>query len=534
MKKLLSYTIFLLIFACSETTIRNKPNGLFPIKEFGKWGYINSNGEIAIKCQFEKAGQFSEGLAPILLDTVWGFIDTTGKIVIEPKYFEVNEFSDGLCMVTIKKNKSFQYAFIKTDGTIAFFTPHNNISRFAYGRATVKINGEVCVIDSKGKIVFNTHYPYGGGSSFHDGIVQVWGGKGEMVQEGLSSFWRGDTTRYYDTSGNIIAEFPSMGHGKFSEGLAKIHVNNQTFYIDKTGKTKVSPQNADMDFSSFSDGLAQITFPFPNYEKGFIDTTGKLVTPLLNLPVIEEFKEGLAAYEVNEGWGFMNKEGKIAIKPQFERIEYGGFSNGLCRVKQNHQWGYINYKGDFVWKEQFGFEYTKIDLSKWDLDTLEINQPLTAHKYAGPDNYPRKRNSPDVNSITLKIDTTDLTVFADKYFAFKLYFINGTKNTIQVPVQDGIIEIIQQAKNRNGEWQDIENFIYSFCGNSYFTLPLGSNEFQIFPTPIFKGNYKTQLRFILLIDKQIIVSNEYSGHINYGQFLQPKDKDKIGVMIWTN
>ncbi|MES2691581.1 MAG: hypothetical protein V4658_14330, partial [Bacteroidota bacterium] len=130
--------------------------------------------------------------------------------------------------------------------------------------------------------------------------------------------------------------------------------------------------------------------------------------------------------------------------------------------------------------------------------------------------------------------TVDLTVFADKYFANKLYLINASKDTVNIPAQDGRIKIIQQAKNKNGEWQDIENFINSFCGNSYYTLRLAPNEFQIFATPIFKGEFKTQLRFKLEIDKQIIYSNLYSGQINQGQLLNPNDKDKTGIAVWTN
>ena len=525
MNKLLTYSVLLLLFACNQTINNNKPSGLFTVKEFGKWGYINSDGHIMIKCQFDKARQFSEGLAAICIDTVWGFIDTAGKIVIEPKYYNVAQFSDGLCNVALKNDTGIVNAFIKTDGSVAFISEYSGISPFAYGRATVKINDEVCVIDKSGKIVFNTHYPSGGSSPLRDGVVQVWCGKGEWIQEGLSSIWRGDTTRYYDKDGKLLIEIEGMSHSNFNNGLARVRINDSICFINKKGEVKISPEKPHLAYFEFSDGLAQVFIAGPNNKTGFIDTTGKIVIPI-QYHEIRDFKEGFAAFKEKDVWGFIDKTGKIAIKPQFEQVDYYGFSNGLCLVKQNHQWGYINYNGTFVWKEQIGFEYTKLDLSKWKLDTLETNIPLYAGKYAGSDNYPRKKTFTTINELTLMVDTTDLTVFEDKYFAYKLYLINAGKYTTKIPAQDRSIKIIQQAKNKKGEWQDIENFINSFCGNSYHTLQLSPNEFQIFAVPIFKGEIKTQLRFKLELDGKVIYSNHYIGQINYGQLLNPKHKDE--------
>lgn len=517
MKRLLTYSILLLLFACGQTTDNNEANGFFPIKEFGKWGYINSDGQTVIQCQFDGADQFSDGLAAILIDTVWGFIDTTGKIVIEPKYYRVAQFSDGLCNVTIPKDTTFQNAFIRTDGSIAFITEFKDVGTFYNGRAEVQINEEVCYLNKKGEILINTHFPSGSGR-FYEGIAVV---------------WSGDSSKYIDTTGKTVRFFKEMNANRFSEGLAIVQENGNNFYIDKSGNKKINLERQDLTYFDFSDGMAQAVIAGSNHKAGFIDTSGKLVIPI-QYHDIRDFKEGLAAFRVNDSWGFIDKTGKVVIKPQFEQIEYEGFSNGLCRAKQNHQWGYINKKGEFVWKEQVGLEYKKIDLSKWKLDSLEISKPLYADKYAGSDNFPRKQTFASLNQLTLKVDTADLTVFADKYFAHKLYLINASIDTVNIPAQDGRIKIIQQAKNKNGGWQDIDNFINSFCGNSYYPLRLAPNEYQIFASPIFKGQFKTQLRFKLEIDKQVIYSNSYSGLINYEQLLNPNDKDKRGIAVWSN
>ena len=283
----------------------------------------------------------------------------------------------------------------------------------------------------------------------------------------------------------------------------------------------------------FSDGLAQVIIAGYDHKSGFIDTTGKVVIPI-QYSEIRDFTEGFAAFREKEVWGFIDKKGKVIIKPQFEQIEYTGFSNGLCKAKQNHQWGYINNKGEFVWKEQIVLEYNKIDLSKWKLDTLEIKTPLYGNKNAGSDNFTRKHKFSNLKNISLKLDTVDLTVFADRYYGYKLYLINASKDTLTIPAQSGRIKIIQQAKNKNGVWQDIDIFINDFCGNNYHKLRLEPSEYQIFPTPIFKGTFKTQLRFKLEIAKLIIYSNIYTGQINYGQLVDPKDQFKTGISLMAN
>jgi len=342
----------LILFLVSCEAKNNIPNGLVPIKENGKWGFINSEGEKVIRCQFDSVGPFSEGLASIKWDSLYGFIDTMGKIVIQPMFRDVcYAFSDGLSKVEIQTDTGLQQAFIRVDGSIAFFTSYKDVYNFQFGRAVVNVKDEVCFMDKTGEIVFNTHYPYCDWDGFKEGIAQVWGGHRRLVQEGLSQTVEGDTTKYYDTGGNVVITLDGMGFNDFSEGLACVKINNENCYIDKTGKIKIKPKIRDLDFCmSFSDGLAMVGYAGPDHKAGFIDKTGNIVIPIIFYH-IDDFKEGVAAFKDKGGWGFIDKRGRIVLPPQYDAISSHGFEHGLCIVWKGGKCGYINHKGVFVWFE---------------------------------------------------------------------------------------------------------------------------------------------------------------------------------------
>ncbi|QQS29019.1 MAG: WG repeat-containing protein [Sphingobacteriales bacterium] len=536
MKKLLNYSILFLFFVCGQTTDRNQQNDLFSIKEFGKWGFINTKGQTVIKCQFDEVGEFSNGLAAFLRDSLYGFIDMTGKVVIEPKYFEVSDFSDGLCKVSLHKGKNYLKTFIRPDGNIAFETSFEVWGNFKSGLCKIVVNNEVCFIDKNGQIVHNTHKDHYDVSEISEGIISI--SERNLQDQNIYCQNRPcNRLRYIDVEGNVICEFYGNVRGNvFSDGLALVEKNDTFFYIGRNGQPKIKLNNPNFKYSEFSDGMAMVVcHTNRDYKCGFIDVKGNLAIPLI-FDGVNDFKEGYAAFIENDLWGFINKKGEVVIKPQFDFVGthgFFGFKNGLCFVVQNAQFGYINYDGEYVWKEQNGFEYQKPDLSKFELDTLEVLKPFYLRKNGGKSNQPRAINFElgSTKELTLQVDTTDITIYLGNFYAYKLFLINASNNIVNIHTENGLMKIIQQAKNEKGEWKDIEHFVHNFCGNYNYEVPVAPNEFQIFATPIFKGDFNTQRRFKLEIEDHMIYSNSYSGQINRGQ-LNLISKEQLRNQMW--
>ena len=84
---------------------------------------------------------------------------------------------------------------------------------------------------------------------------------------------------------------------------------------------------------------------------GFVDKQGKFViNPQYDNVGI--FEEGLASVEVNGKRGYIDKQGKIVINPQFDFAMY--FSEGLAMVSVGlNLYGFIDKQGEYVVNPQF-------------------------------------------------------------------------------------------------------------------------------------------------------------------------------------
>ena len=122
--------------------------------------------------------------------------------------------------------------------------------------------------------------------------------------------------------------------------------------IDTNGNTIVKYKD-DLERENFSDGYAIIR---RNDKYGYINKSGKVVIkPSSKWYQVESFSEGLASYWVGpttfeNAYGYINKKGKIVIKPSYGQAFQ--FSEGLACVQdgKTYKYGFINKKGKKVIK----------------------------------------------------------------------------------------------------------------------------------------------------------------------------------------
>lgn len=205
--------------------------GLAAVKKDGKWGYIDTTGQVVVPVQYDDIASFREGLAKVKKDGKYGFVDKTGQVVIPLQYDYAWSFSEGL--------------------------------------ATVKKNGKIGYIDKTGKVVVPLQYDYLKKDFDH----------GRMFAE----VKRNGDTYYVSKLGD---EYTAVG--SVSEGLVLVG-NNKYGFIDKTGKMVIAPQY-DVTWS-FKNGQAKVGLEDGKTPRYFyIDKTGKVLTKRSSLA---EFRKKL-------------------------------------------------------------------------------------------------------------------------------------------------------------------------------------------------------------------------------------------------
>ncbi len=133
---------------------------------------------------------------------------------------------------------------------------------------------------------------------------------------------------FLDTEGNkVIDTVFETQPTYFKEGYALVRKpDGYLFFINEKGEI-TGPKV--IDATLFHEGLACVVRE--NEAPEFINAEFKTVFKLGDAVFAGTFSDGLAKFQDKAGkWGYVDKEGKVAIKPQFDFVS--SFKQGLARV----------------------------------------------------------------------------------------------------------------------------------------------------------------------------------------------------------
>ncbi len=83
--------------AVGETYEDARPfaDGWAAVKQNGKWGFIDTQGNVCIDFQFNDALSFGQHLAAVKVGDLWGYVSLGGEVVIDPVFLEAGSFYEG-------------------------------------------------------------------------------------------------------------------------------------------------------------------------------------------------------------------------------------------------------------------------------------------------------------------------------------------------------------------------------------------------------------------------------------------------------
>lgn len=318
----------------------------------------------------------------------------TWELIENPEFFISSDgFSEGLCPASREPNGKMGY--IDRTGHVVIPFRYDEAFRFDHGRASVYIKEQHGVIDTSGRWVVEP--------GTYERLVGYEEGRCAYLlpkrQGEAKAYWG-----FLDLSGKplLIGEFQQWGTDGlvFREGrcLAKTRLGD-VVYVDYQGRARVrldTPEWDGLPFPEweawhFSEGLARVNmavdlrteeekerfyepgisagWPLPRF--GFIDKEGRVVIKP-QFTSAGDFTEGLAPVSLTDEallhsggeympdedqmeserrWGFINKRGELVIPMIYERV--GHFHDGLAPFRKAGKWGYLNRKGEVVVPSRF-------------------------------------------------------------------------------------------------------------------------------------------------------------------------------------
>lgn len=140
---------------------------------------------------------------------------------------------------------------------------------------------------------------------------------------------------------------PMLAQGdNFQDGLKRVDVKGKIGVQRKDGSFALQAIYDYIDFpqATPSQWIACAVSKVNGGGFGFVNKSGKeLAQKFLK---VMPFKEGLAAVRTEQGWGYLNEAGEMAIPCKFPIAK--DFSEGLAAVGIDNKWGYIDHSGEFV------------------------------------------------------------------------------------------------------------------------------------------------------------------------------------------
>jgi outer membrane protein assembly factor BamD len=174
---------------------------LAPVKQDGKWGFINGEGRFIIEPRYEDAFLFSDQAAAVQEGGKWGFINRSGKFLVEPKYQSAAIFRQGLAAVRWEG----KWGFIDKTGEMVVPPRFEQVYFFQEDRCGAFADGKWGFIDRQGEFVITPKYDEV--LAFSEGLAAVnLGGKKD------GSKFEGGTWRFVNLEGQEVITEAFVSH----------------------------------------------------------------------------------------------------------------------------------------------------------------------------------------------------------------------------------------------------------------------------------------------------------------------------------
>ena len=379
-------------------------NGYATIKNNGKYGIIDSQGNIKIPIKYDyinhiktttvavvrkdnkrglieiKSGTFltpleydnifylNEDLLHIKKDNLFGIMNLSGRIEVPCIYDDFERYPPAVrrFFVYLRNGK---WGFLDNNFKESIPFIYDDVTNFSGSKALVK-SGEWYFIDTDGNKCENLPIQPKEKPEFHRGLVfaedidrneYLINSHGKILHV-LSEVDRDDfrsTTDNLirikqsgkwgitDTLGNVIVPFYYENITYCSDRIILVKIDGKYGLIDRNAEYKeIVPIKYDW-IIYHADDLFSVKI---DGKHGLINSKNKFLIPP-EYDNIGNSYEGMIKLKKDDKWGYADFRGRIRIKPVYDEV--GMFYEGLSSFRTGKKWGFIDTKGKEVIKPEY-------------------------------------------------------------------------------------------------------------------------------------------------------------------------------------
>ncbi len=262
-----------------------------------------------------------DDLLPFEVNGYWGLLNQSGRVVALPEVDWTDVGVEGLVRFTLDG----QTGFMLGNGDWRFEPRFAYADRFAEGYAVFGRDGKFGYIDKSGKVRLPAEL---------DAALRF--------REGRAGVRVGNRCGFIDTRFQPATKLEFTAVRSFHEGFAAVRLPGK---LAPESSPKSQAQNAT---SSAPPAAGEWGFLNKNGKLAYRDTAG-------SLQALGDFNEGLARFQQDGLWGYMDKTFRVVVPPTYEQAR--DFTQGHAAVKLDGKWGYLNREYDVVIR----FTYDRAD-----------------------------------------------------------------------------------------------------------------------------------------------------------------------------
>ena len=545
--------------------------GVAPARVDGFYGYINTKGDYVIPPKYDYAQSFSEGLAIVYnFDGHAVCIDHSGKTHFSTSFRHITSFHHGCA---IAETEFDHRGLIDMHGQLIVDTVYRFIDDLDEGRIIArKESRNGIVLDTLGNTIFTVENRFEI-NKFTNGLARYnfWSDSDHTEIDGLVD--RNGRKLFQKTTSYSMGNF-----GMYTEGKAAITINppkhssyegvidtsgntvidnplykqicefqNNTAFVLTTGGKLCQIDEYGNQIRSFPEIILGSYVPKMLFQHGIFIINSwhhqpgdKVFSYVLDSAgnILQHSEDG-STFEAAKNNRYLlsnsHNAGNMRIIDLLTNTSYSladtsyhsCASDRYCiRAFKSGTMAYFSYDGKLIYAvksaDRFRDFHSNVDM----LDEGYFELCSHDNILLGGASSVGFGLTSDLN---FQIDTgISLIVRGKELFttdgalksvpAIKIVFINNSESEISTELSP---YFIMQARDRRGNWRDIETGDMAFCGTGRRTFRIHPKHYALAAGPIYEGGFKTKLR----VRYHNIYSNEFDGSVNPAQFWRNWEDD---------